>query len=126
MLDREYRGAGAGPEIDLVVHAGQMVLDGARREDECFGDLAVAQSTCQDAQHVDLSVGEVVRPRGAPPRQSRRLDDRADRLRVETARADLLVQRVGGVRARVSRSVGTRFGHRREHVGGGEQPTATR
>jgi hypothetical protein len=101
VLDRKHRGARTRVEIELFVDACQMVLHGPRRDHERLGDLAVPESARQRSQHVDLAVGQIVRPRDSPTPQPRRLDDGANRLGIETTGEDLVIQNAGRIRGGV-------------------------
>jgi hypothetical protein len=69
-----------------------MVLHRSRRKHQRLGDFAVSEPASQHSEDVDLAIGEVVRPGSSAMRQPGRLNDSADRLRIETTGTDFVVQ----------------------------------
>src|SRR5260370_38003549 len=54
-------GRTARRDPELTVDRGQMPVDGARADDEMFGDLSIGQALCHQAQHLLLTRGQASR-----------------------------------------------------------------
>ena len=58
-----HRVAGSGSvrgDLDVAVDGGQVIVDGARADDELLGDVRIGESLRQQSQHVDLAGGQSI------------------------------------------------------------------
>jgi hypothetical protein len=60
VLDGIAGGGAAGGDLDFAVDGGEVVVDGARADDELVGDLRIGQSLCQKAQHINLAGSQAI------------------------------------------------------------------
>src|SRR5258708_4967370 len=54
----EARGSRARVNAQLIVDGGQVSGNGARTDDELFGDLGVGETLCHETQHFHLASGQ--------------------------------------------------------------------
>jgi hypothetical protein len=101
-----------------------VALGRAARDREALGDLRVRKPLRDEAQDLDLALGEACRAR-APDRArvlAGGVEDRPHRVGVQVAAARLGGEDVAGLLARAGGPVGARLGHRLEGVRRGEDP----
>jgi hypothetical protein len=100
---------------DVRVHRGG-------RDDEALGDLLLREPAREQAQHLDLAVGQAARPRSSPPLRglAGRLADGDDRLAVEQPVSPHTLELCGGGVGGEGRAVRSRLDERRVDVCGGQ------
>ena len=67
MLDGVAGGSDSGRDLDFAIDGSQVVVDGARADDESFGDLRVGEPLGQEVQDFDFTGGQATGISGCWP-----------------------------------------------------------